>query len=126
MSESMDKAFSEEAEISKGKLPILEKIVYDFVTDCRRAIANNEHNKFINLVEVFISSFPYETSKFVTEMDRLNKISMREESKNRLTHGRRLDPTTIRLQFAMQKYNALTHLLKDKNMYPKPGEQEEF
>jgi len=126
MKDKLDVKFTEEAELSRGKLPVLERIVYDFVTDCRKSLANNEVVKFCNLVELFTASFPYETEKIKKSFAVLNRDFALQLYANNKTEGRKLDQSTMYLEFSMKKYHILTHLLKAKNMYPKPAEHEEF
>lgn len=118
--------FKDEAELARGKLPVLERIVYDFVTDCRKALANNEIIKFCNIVELFAASFPYETKDITKKFNDLQAKMQLDQYQNRMTQGIKKDPAIMQLNYAMQKYHILTQLLKAKNLYPKPAEYEEF
>lgn len=115
---------AEEGDLTKGN--IHEKIILDFVTDCRRALGENEIQKFCNLVELFAYSFPYDNKETRKEFEKQEKGFQLKKHMNSKTEGEKVDMTTLHLEYAVKKYGIIIKLLKAKNIYPKPGESDEW
>ena len=124
----LDKATKEyfdipdEGEVGKGK--IFERIVYDFVTDCRRALASNNTRAFCMLVELFYTNLVYSDTNTNKEFEKLMKKWKYIKLQNELTQGPKRDMSMMYFELAMKKYRIIAKLLKSKNLYPKPAEYE--
>jgi len=116
------KGIYDEPEIGKGKFPIIERVVLDFVNACRDAMASNEIQKYCNLVELFKLSFPYSNNDSNAEFAGIETWFKREQITNERTQGNKQDPVLLHLRYEMMKYGAIIRLLKAKNIYPRPAE----
>lgn len=114
----------EEGEVGKGK--IFERIVYDFVTDCRNAIRENNIMAFCNLVELFYTNMVYENKKTDADFKNLNVQWTKLKTRDMMTDGQKMNLNLSRFDFAMKKYRIIAQLLKSKNLYPKPAESGEW
>ena len=115
---------TEEGEIGKGR--IFERIVYDFVSDCREAVKNNNIMAFCNLVELFYTNLVYSNKKTDKEFNNLTRQWNKFKLQEMLSDGQKSNTALSRFQFAMKKYRIICQLLKSKNLYPKPSENEWF
>jgi hypothetical protein len=112
----------DEGEVGKGK--IFERIVYDFVTDCRKSLASNNVRAFCMLVELFYTNLVYSDKKTDEEFDKLRKQWSLIKFQNMMTQGQKRDLSMMHFELAMKKYRIIAKLLKSKNLYPKPAEYE--
>jgi len=112
----------EEGEVGKGK--IFERIVYDFVTDCRNSLKENNIKAFCNLVELFYTNLVYTNKNSEKRFGNLSRQWNSIKAQDMLTDGPKVNLNTLRFEFAMKKYRLIAELLKSKNLFPKPAESE--
>lgn len=124
MAETPEFKEGEEGEVGKGK--IFERIVYDFVCDCRYTLKINDISAFCNLVEFFFTNLVYTDKKTDKDFKELQKSWNSMKMRNDMTQGPKSDIEALRFDYAMRKYRIIAELLKSKNLFPKPAEYERW
>lgn len=115
-----------EEEIGGVKLPVLERIVYDLITECRKSLGAGQALNFCNAVEFFALSFPYTDKETTKKLHNLNIWLQNQMTMYNKTQGKKPNIDSIYMNYAMRKYGIITELLKKKNLFPKPAEHEVY